>query len=488
MAEDNLPVRPVFKAAESKPLVEVDMKSIDLGEKMLVPCLSMEPDKPNANGDAFTKEAIAQAHADFAREGGYNQPVTHVTRKPTDAEIAAHQAKHKISGRSDWVDLGFGNYQRWNSFTRRTLTKPHTRDFAWGCRATLYPDRTLTLVQIADPTKPFEIVGLGLEKVQELVEFLNCPMAPDKPFDFKAMEERITKVLADAKASGKPLEVFSVDSISPTGRMTGKSTLMTEITKQNPCATVTGRGKSTLTYDTLKTMGNWKHQKEKVPGETDKGLVEREVTFAQATAIYMAADQATPVDQITRRMWWACMQSLPVLLPTKHIEYLIPPRYQICYEGPMDEMRAKEDYAPDQVFLCQKCGQTYRYGTAKAEMASAASNRLNHAYHPLLFCSTTHEDEYLAEKRMYPVVGAEIPLGEPQMCNLVSAVPESASKGDLNDPLTGKAVGKVYTEYHHLPGDSLGLDALARSMGMEPIGPTHVVEQKVTLDDTAPKE
>ena len=37
-------VRPAFPAPESKPLVEVDMKSIDLGEKMHMACQSLEKD------------------------------------------------------------------------------------------------------------------------------------------------------------------------------------------------------------------------------------------------------------------------------------------------------------------------------------------------------------------------------------------------------------------------------------------------------------
>jgi hypothetical protein len=86
------------------------------------------------------------------------------------------------------------------------------------------------------------------------------------------------------------------------------------------------------------------------------------------------------------------------------------------YQKILDRGPVKVDYLPDQVFLCQDCAREYKYG----ESTSTA---------PLCFCTGLCQVHYKERTgREFPPVGAEIPLGKPEVCNLASALPEATRR------------------------------------------------------------
>lgn len=69
-----------------------------------------------------------------------------------------------------------------------------------------------------------------------------------------------------------------------------------------------------------------------------------------------------------------------------------------------------ETFTPETVFLCQRCGKSYRYGDAIAK---------GPALNDIVFCSLACQESYLlAHHGQWPPIGAEIPLGESGVCNL----------------------------------------------------------------------
>lgn len=105
--------------------------------------------------------------------------------------------------------------------------------------------------------------------------------------------------------------------------------------------------------------------------------------------------------------------------------------------------------ADETTFLCQTCGVEYRYGSAKMSMRPenkpAEVNRAGDQYHPGTFCSKTCENSFLkSHHEYYPTVTHEIPIGEPQQCNItLSGVekPEVKSSGII--PAQIKKLSKI---------------------------------------------
>ena len=137
---------------------------------------------------------------------------THTTVKPTDEEIAAHQAKHGINPCADGVL--FGKYLRRYVFgTQQKLTSEHRRDFSHGFTAILKPDRTLTMVDLYDQSKPYPFTNVPLDVMGELVAFCNCPVPiPAREWD-KKFEERAAYTSATAKRwVEKPWKYVDLDT------------------------------------------------------------------------------------------------------------------------------------------------------------------------------------------------------------------------------------------------------------------------------------
>jgi len=79
---------------------------------------------------------------------------------------------------------------------------------------------------------------------------------------------------------------------------------------------------------------------------------------------------------------------------------------------------AAGDYPSNQIFICQNCGKNYVYGQAK----EAIHRELGQAGRPIAFCCAFCQRDYLQKRGRMPAVGAEIPLGKPEVCNLRAAV------------------------------------------------------------------
>jgi hypothetical protein len=141
------------------------------------------------------------------------------------------------------------------------------------------------------------------------------------------------------------------------------------------------------------------------------------------------------------------------------------------------------EYDAKQTFLCQQCGNRYAYGEAMAALDVDPPKGV-YRYNPLCFCSEACGGKYLNRTgSANPPVGAEIPLGDWQMCNLGRGQ-VVASEAVVMDPLTGKAVGQIYTETHDTVADPMGLNKIADALGIEAGRTTEVIEQVVKIDET----
>jgi len=80
----------------------------------------------------------------------------------------------------------------------------------------------------------------------------------------------------------------------------------------------------------------------------------------------------------------------------------------------------------DTIYLCQQCGKRYSYGQAMDHFLAAGKVAPTL---PLCFCSGVCQSLYKQRTgRTFPPVGAEIPLGEPLPCNLLTPLDETMLK------------------------------------------------------------
>lgn len=499
-------IRSILTPRESQPLVEVDMKSIDLGEKMHMSCQSMEADTvqpgrrsaeitidadaeraiaqqeafadaygdakqvedatkamtlttefpqiladgvtvvlgkpgvPNANGDVFTIESWNKAiqewqekqkdgkvpilfEVDSMSGAEYPPPTKHTTVKPTDEQIAQHQAAMKKMG--TWPEApafleGFSKYRRWmGAETGRWLSQDYTYQ----------PVFFRCVVKVHAPSGSVSILD---------------PQGKEIPF---------------SKVSKRLLILATAFAQNPRAFLEEEAKLAAAM-KDNPCADVLPPYNArdvqhtTSMHDKIAKKLAWEGQTWKYV-KLDTG-VEHEITSEAAAIAFKNKNQAMTDEEVRQELHKAYRRQTAITIPWKSGEALLVP---------------PDLYPKTQKFMCQNCGKQYVYGEAIADMDSdpeCGKDRVN--YNPLSCCTVKCADDYRAKHMRNPGVGAEILL-DTGMCNLVDGTPRPLGKEDFK-----KSVASV--------GELLAVDDVAKFFGVEP---THVIHDSVVVDVPAEK-
>lgn len=197
-------VRGVFGAAPGKPLVEVDFPGAEIKGKF--PTVE-EVEAYQQKVKAYNEKIVDEI------EAGVVGPVTRTTVKPTEAEIAAHQAAHPgTKTAAAWLNKGFGNFYRgldnWGE-TGRWLSRDYTLELPYpnlGVTAKA-PSGMITVHKLDDPEKkpvPFHLFSRPLLK--QITEFAANPR--------KVLED-LEAAREAAKRSENPCEQLTKKELLP---------------------------------------------------------------------------------------------------------------------------------------------------------------------------------------------------------------------------------------------------------------------------------
>lgn len=384
------------------------------------------PGVPNANEDVFTEEVVKRAFAEHVAMPG---PRRYTAVKPNDPPMRT--LKDVAEGVHPTFDELFP--PRWFSGcnTGRSLSRDYTMELplsGYTVHAKA-PAGTIT-VTCAGATVPFADVPRGV--LRDIVAFANNP----RYYLEMREHERVGAEFRKHKA-----------------RQTGKTALLEQVRKVYEA-----------TESPQMRAGDWAY------GNLSSAPTKCSFNYAlELLGKYdLACGVARPTAEAVAELRKAFEEQTAITISVEGVPgetLLVPP----------------DRYAADQRFRCQSCGVLYEYGPAKAAVEANAhkENVRGDAYHPETFCTMLHENNYLLKWRQYPPVGAEIPLGPPEMCNLLDHY--RASEGKVVDAQTGKVVGDVTTESYTTPADAMNVDKVAGFLGVETAGPTEVVSQKVKL-------
>lgn len=390
------------------------------------------PGVPNANEDVFTEEAVKQAFAEHVAMPG---PRRYTTIKPNDPPM------YTLKDVAEGVHPLFDSFPpRWYSRcgTGRSLSKDYTTElplsgFVVHAKA---PSGSIT-VTLND--KPVPFADVPRETLRDIVAFANNPR-----YYLEMLET----------------EKLAVEFHKHKARQTGKTSLLEHVRR------VYEEGGLTVHPPRAEApqmrAGDWAYG--------NLSSAPTKCSFNYALELLGKYDIACGVTRPTAE----AVAELRKAFETQTA-------LTISVEGvPGETLLVPPDrYAADQRFRCQACGTLYEYGPAKAAVEANAhkENVRGDAYHPETFCTMLHENNYLLKWRQYPPVGAEIPLGQPETCNLLDHY--RASEGKVVDVGTGEAVGDVTTESYTTPADAMNVDKVAGFLGVEVAGPTEVVRQEV---------
>ena len=483
-------VRPAFPAPESKPLVEVDMKSIDLGEKMHMACQSLEgdplmPDElrqvaqqeafadlygdakqaaeaqarlpltteypqiaadgvtvvlgkagvPNANGDTYTAGAWDRAgkehNAKVAEKAEFPPPAKHTTRKPTEKEIAEHQAQNKITGNSSLLDS--------------IMKRPFYRFLGQESGRWLSQDLTYR--------PPFFAVVIKAHAPSGQISILD---RDGQPISFSKVTRNLLMLAA---AFAKNPRAFLEEEAR-----------IAKANEGNPCADVLPpynpkdvEHTASMHKKVQRAQMEW-HKKPWKYARLD-GSVEREVSAAVATSALVASHTCADEDAAWDAINKAYGEQTAITLAWKKVgeTVLVPP----------------DLYPPEQKFVCQHCGKQYAYGESKKAFGDKGTVRDG-----LCFCNPECGDAYVTKNRRYPAVGAEILLSGPEPCvdfRTTTATGDPRPVGRKDFDRTVRSVGQLHA-----------VDDVAAFFGLTPDGPNIVDEgkrvQDAVADDTMKKQ
>ncbi len=489
-------VRPMFPPRKGKPLVAADFK--EAPELKAPPaCQSMEPDYkvaqneafakqygqppakagdpeylplmfgakppepgvPNANGDSFGPgvwdKAIGEymekvksgevpdhvLHIDsMAGEIKVPGPVKHTTVKPTEEQIAEHQRACKAAG--TW------------SFTDPMYLSIYRRFFPWAAsgrwlshdyRANL-PFFRMDVIAKA-PSGQITVVREG---TTEVVPFENIPKQALMLISAFAANPR--RYLEEEAAERAKEATQKVDLDNPCRDVVTQEMISHRVRPPKPERSESSRAAHL-------TPPRWQAEKWGYAELNKAGCGETEkVCYAEARDLVASLNPPKPPEGVAATgpvgmLRRAYEKQSSITVPAKSGDgeaVLIPP----------------DTYDDDQKFLCQFCGKEYVYGEAKKEFAKLTMSGPND---PLMYCSDAHKEAYWQKHHRQPAVAAEILLGR-EMCNL--------HEGLVSYHVDGKELSKI-AESAKTVGLLVGIDDVARSVGMDPVGPdVTVVDEK----------